>query len=95
MSLLTTQVKSVSEPSSQVHSSNDDSDSYDDEASDVDATDNGHASISDLAQPRLEPPDFVMGDRSRNDPLVNTSLFDSTRQRSGYPPIPFNLQGER
>lgn len=91
-SLLTTQVlKTVSEPSSQVHSSNeDDSDSYDDEASDAEV-DNGHSSISDLAQPRLEASDFAMGDRSRSDSLVNSGLYDQQRQR-GFPPIPFNIQ---
>lgn len=85
-------VKAASEPSSQIHSSNEDSDSYDDEASDAEGTDNGHTSITDLAQPKLEPPDYAMGDRSRNDSLMSPALFDSQRQRSGYPPMPFNLQ---
>lgn len=86
-------MKAASEPSSQIHSSNEDSDSYDDEASDAEGTDNGHTSITDLAQPKLEPPDYSMGDRSRNDSLMSPALFDSQRQRSGYPPMPFNLQG--
>ncbi len=85
-------MKAASEPSSQIHSSNEDSnDSYDDEPSDAEGTDNGHSSVNDLAQPKLEPPDYMLSERSRNDSLMNPALFDPQRQRGSYN-MPFNLQ---
>lgn len=86
-------MKTVSEPSSQIHSSNEDSNSYDDEASDAEGTENGHNSVTDLAHPKLEPPDYSLGDRSRNDSIMSPALFDTQRQRSGYGSGLFNIQG--
>ncbi|XP_065203411.1 protein bric-a-brac 2-like isoform X3 [Planococcus citri] len=87
-------LKTVSEPSSQIHSSNEDSNnSYDDEASDAEGTENGQNSVTDLAQPKLEPPDFALGDRSRNDSLMSPALFDPQRGRNSYGSGLFNIQG--
>lgn len=76
-----------------MHSSNEDSNSYDDEGSDAEGTENGQNSVTDLAQPKLEPPDYSLGDRSRNDSIMSPALFDPQRQRSGYGSGLFNIQG--
>lgn len=77
------QLKPASLPSSQIHSSNEDSNSYD-EGSDADGTDRP-SSVSDFVQPKLETPDYGL-DRSRGD-------YDGSRHRGSYGGGLFNLPG--